>query len=77
MSAVMGLYIHSVERSSQYKHPDYAYQRAAYLFYNVSYQNNVSFKDPFQPELGNASLGDRVRRFAVNVQAIPQSLAGC
>ena len=34
-------YVASVERSEAYKHPAYEYQRAPYLFYNVSYARNV------------------------------------
>jgi hypothetical protein len=68
------MYIRSVEKSPEYRKAAYPYQRAAYMFYNVSYAQNVIYKDPFRPELGKASLGDRLRRFVANARAVPQSL---
>jgi hypothetical protein len=41
---------------------------------NVSYARNIRYKDPFSPELGYASLSDRVRRFLGNVTLMPMSL---
>jgi hypothetical protein len=34
-------YIHRVQSSDEYKFPAYKYQRADYLFYNVSYTKNI------------------------------------
>jgi hypothetical protein len=45
------LYIYSVEHSQEYRYPAYAYQRADYMFYNVSYATNLKLKEPFRPEL--------------------------
>ncbi|CAN5256822.1 hypothetical protein BH18ACI2_BH18ACI2_00680 [soil metagenome] len=67
-------YIASVESSYEYNHPAYAYQRAPYMFYNVSYARNVSLRDPFAPEKGNTSPVKIVRRFVRNALSIPASL---
>jgi hypothetical protein len=67
-------YVHHVEMSEEYQQPAYAYQRADYLMYNVAYARNVSLKDPFDPELGYATLGDRVERFFHNAVQVPRYL---
>jgi hypothetical protein len=68
-------YISFVESGPKYKNPVYEYQRADYLFYNVSYAKNIfSFKDPFSPELGHASFEDIAERFLHNLVEIPSSL---
>jgi len=67
-------YVHSVEARPDYQHPYYAYQRAPSMFYNVSYAVNMQLKDPFRPDLGNASLGDLCYRFFDNVLALPSTL---
>lgn len=75
--AVFGwlLYISAVEAGTQYRNPAYEYQRADYLYYNVSYARNVfRLKEPFSPELGSPSLGDISARFLRNLKAIPLSL---
>lgn len=64
-------YIASVESSYEYNHPAYAYQRAPYLFYNVSYARNITFVDPFTPEKGATTTMEIVRRFAGNAVYIP------
>src|SRR5262245_33335555 len=76
-AAILGwmTYISAVESSEGYKNPAYKYQRAAYLFYNVSYSRNVfSMKDPMAPEMGPASLKDILNRFLNNLKIIPASL---
>ena len=60
-------YVHSVETSAEYRHPAYAYQRADYMFYNVSYARNVSLNDPFDPDLGYATTSDRLERLFGNM----------
>ncbi|SPP63660.1 membrane hypothetical protein [Nitrospira lenta] len=65
-------YVQSVETSAGYQHPAYAYQRADYMFYNVSYAKNVSLIDPFDPTLGYSTVGDRVGRFLSNVSVVPR-----
>lgn len=68
-------YIASVESGPRYTNPVYEYQRADYLFYNVSYAKNIfRLKDPFSPELGSASFADIAERFLRNLTAIPTSL---
>ena len=64
-------YVGSVERSPEYSRPAYAYQRAAYMFYNVSYARNVVLRDPFTPEKGQVQL---IRRAARNALDVPASL---
>src|SRR5262249_52021945 len=55
-------YVHNVEGSQGYQHPAYAYQRAPYQFYNVSYSRNVAYVDPFRPNLGLITRGQLLRR---------------
>jgi hypothetical protein len=76
-AAVFGwmFYISTVESGAQYNNPAYEYQRANYLFYNVSYAKNIFlFKDPLKPELGPASLGDIAVRFLSNLTKMPSAL---
>jgi hypothetical protein len=67
-------YIAHVQASTSYAHPSYPYQRADYMFYNVSYASNLSLRDPFRPELGKASRADMLRRVLGNMTRIPRSL---
>jgi len=67
-------YIAHVEASASFAHPSYPYQRADYLFYNVSYASNLSLRDPLHPELGKASGADVLRRVLGNMTRIPRSL---
>jgi hypothetical protein len=64
-------YIAYVESSYQYNHPAYSYQRAPYLFYNVTYARNLSLEDPFAPEKGKAQV---VRRVVKSVIQLPAKL---
>ena len=67
-------YVSHVESSESYTHPAYTYQRADYNFYNVSYARNVSYRDPFSPELGRASLRQILGRVRNNLRAMPAAL---
>jgi hypothetical protein len=67
-------YIAGVEASASYTTPAYPYQRADYLFYNVSYAANLSLRDPYRPELGKASLADLGTRVVGNLAHLPRSL---
>jgi hypothetical protein len=67
-------YVLRVEFSDPYLHPAYAYQRADYLFYNVSYARNLSYKDPLRPELGKASARELVARLHQHLMGTPVSL---
>ncbi len=64
-------YVLSVEHSASYQHPAYAYQRAPYMVYNVSYARNIRLRDPFTPEKGSVNP---VRRVARNALDLPASL---
>lgn len=68
-------YIHTVEAGPQYSKPFYDYQRANYMFYNVSYAKNLFIlKDPFAPELGPATTSGIAFRFLDNLKVMPVSL---
>jgi hypothetical protein len=67
-------YVAHVEGSPAYTRAAYAYQRADYLFYNVSYARNVSLRDPFKPEDGRASVLEVAHRWLVNLRHLPKSL---
>ncbi len=68
-------YIVSVVSGPEYNHPTYDYQRAEYMFYNVSYAKNIfTLKDPFSPESGRVSFPDIVTRVLRNLEKLPQSL---
>ena len=63
-----------VQSGPEYARPAYAYQRAGYQFYNVSYAEQLAYIDMFAPELGRAATADLVRRMASNLAAIPMQL---
>jgi hypothetical protein len=67
-------YIHSVETEPTYLRPAYAYQRADYLFYNVSYSRNISLRDPFRWESGRVSIMDALERSWENMRQLPLRL---
>ena len=64
-------YVFAVERSPAYTNPAYEYQRAPYLFYNVSYARNIALRDPITPEKGDARI---LRRVARNALDLPMAL---
>jgi hypothetical protein len=68
------VYIATVTHSAAYKHPAYAYQRADYMYYNVTYPQNIRLVDPFVPELGHATNAAMIARVARNLLAIPPAL---
>lgn len=61
------MYVAATERSHEYRRPAYEYQRAPYLFYNVSYARNIALRDPFTPEKGPVRIERRVVRNALAV----------
>jgi hypothetical protein len=67
-------YVASVKSDPAFTKPAYAYQRADYQFYNVGYLENMSYVDPFRPELGRASARDVAARVWTNVRGMPMSL---
>ena len=76
VAAVAGwqAYVHHVKSGAEFSRPAYAYQRAAYQFYNVGYVENMSYVDPFRPELGLAHRRDLAERLGTNLQARPTAL---
>jgi hypothetical protein len=67
-------HIDRVSDSAAYRQPAYPYQRAPYYYSNVTYAENSSLVDPFQPELGNTSPPDMIRRTARNALVLPRSI---
>lgn len=68
------LHVWRVTHRPEYTHPAYAYQRAPYQFYNVTYRENMALADPFRPELGPATAGTLVRRLSANLVMLPAAL---
>ena len=68
------LYIGHVQADAEYAHPAYAYQRAPYQYYNVSYLENIRYVDPFVPELGTVSAGAMAGRVGTALVRMPSSL---
>ena len=64
-------YVAMVEHSDAYRHPAYEYQRAPYLFYNVSYARNLALRDPSDPARGGVNP---VRRVVGGALALTASL---
>jgi hypothetical protein len=69
-------YVVRVHKSQEYTHPPYAYQRAAYQNYNVTYAENISLVDPFRPERGLANRGALTKRLLANFGNVPGELGG-
>lgn len=67
-------YVHQVKSGAEYARPAYAYQRAAYQFYNVGYVENMSYVDPFRPELGMAGRRELAARLGTNLEAMTTAL---
>jgi len=67
-------YVAGVKSDPAFARPAYAYQRADYQFYNVGYLENMSYLDPFRPELGRASPRDFAARVWTNIRGMPMSL---
>jgi hypothetical protein len=68
------LYIGQVQASPEYGQAAYAYQRAPYQYYNVSYLENIRYVDPFQPELGMVSARGLADRVGTALALMPSSL---
>ncbi len=67
-------YVAGVQAGGSYAMPAYSYQRADYLFYNVTYGTNLTLRDPYRPELGKASPADLGWRVVGNLTRLPRSL---
>jgi hypothetical protein len=61
------LYIMQVQHGPEYRQPAYAYQRAPYQYYNVSYAENMSYLDTFAPERGRATVVELAERVGRNL----------
>lgn len=69
-------YVVRVHKSQEYTHPPYAYQRAPYQNYNVTYPENISLVDPFRPERGLADQHALTMRLLANFGNLPAELGG-
>ena len=67
-------YVTRVRASDEYSRPAYAYQRAPYQYYNVSYAENALLVDPFRPELGRVNAGTVALRLTTNLPFLIQSV---
>jgi hypothetical protein len=67
-------YTASIRADPGYTRPAYAYQRAGYQFYNVSYAENMAYVDPFRPELGRVTRGEMLGRVLENLRGMPMTL---
>ncbi len=67
-------YVFSVENSPQYNQPSYEYQRAEYLFYNVSYAKSVLLVNASAPEEGHVAFAQMTQRFVHNLITMPVNL---
>ncbi len=68
-------WIKAVESSPEYQQPAYAYQRAPYLYFNVSYARNMMvLANPFTPELGPLTASAFLDRVKSNAKALPVSI---
>lgn len=68
-------YISVVQAGAEYRNPAYAYQRAAYMFYNVTYGDNVfSLREPFNPAAGIPTPAEIAARWFRNLGQMPGSL---
>jgi hypothetical protein len=73
---LLGWQIHvaRVRSGPEYERPAYAYQRAPYQYYNVSYAENAALVDPFVPELGRSSAFDLPGRAVAHVPRLVVAL---
>lgn len=67
-------YTTQVKASPAFSQPAYPYQRAGYQFYNVDYAENMSYVDPFRPELGRVSHSQALGRVLENLRGMPMTL---
>jgi hypothetical protein len=70
------VYVHHIETEAIYSQPQYAYQRADYNLYNVTYSRLFSLTDHLNPSLGKAGLTERAERVPRNVPAIIGAIGG-
>ena len=66
-----GGWVAHVTREPGYRPGSYAYQRAPYQYYNVTYAENLRLVDPFRPEAGRLSAAAMAARLAGNLARLP------
>lgn len=67
-------YVGSVRAQPSYAQPAYAYQRAPYQMYNVTYAENIVLKDPFRPAEGSIDAAAVLQRLRANVAEMPTAI---
>lgn len=67
-------YLSVVKNGPEYCQPAYAYQRAPYQFYNVTYVENLRLVDSFAPERGSLSAKGLLKRVVANLVSMPAVL---
>lgn len=67
-------YVGGVRSSVSYQNPAYAYQRAPYQYYNVSYGENLMLVDSFDPAQGRLTPGLLAGRVLGNAASMPAVL---
>ncbi len=66
-------YVVRVTRSYEYAHPAYAYQRAAYQYWNVSYVESIGLIDPSYPGWRNMRLSGLAKNLRANTRPLIES----
>jgi hypothetical protein len=67
-------YVLRVTHSYEYAHPAYAYQRAPYQMYNVSYAENIGLIDPSHPGWRHLQLSGLAKHLGANTGPLIESL---
>ncbi len=67
-------YAQHVQSHPEFAHPFYPYQRADYMYYNVSYAQNISLVEPFAPDQGHLTAATLANRVLHNAARMPRTL---
>jgi hypothetical protein len=67
-------YVAHVRSQPSYTQPAYAYQRAPYQMYNVTYAENIVLKDPFRPAEGFIDTAAVLQRLRANLAEMPTAI---
>jgi len=68
-----GTYVVRVTQSYEYAHPAYAYQRAPYQSYNVSYADSIGLIDPSHPGWRHLRLSRLMNNLRANTRPLVES----
>ena len=68
-----GTYVARVTQSYEYAHPAYAYQRAPYQSYNVSYADSIGLIDPSHPGWRHLRLSRLMNNLRANTRPLVES----